>query len=228
MEGTGFGKRFVALRKQAGLTQEQVADRLCVTKAAVSKWERSQSLPDASMLPKIAALFDITLDDLMCYDKDVAVTLEPIDPDNSAAIARILSTDRILHEVLTRGRKPMVDETPESVFQYVTEWMERTNSQTMVVRYGDEVVGTLSISHRDHGLRRAYCDYWLSSDYWGRGIGTRALRCAMDEARKQGFRTLCNTILKDNEASLSDWLKEGAEFEDHFTKPDRYHASITL
>lgn len=49
------------------LTQEELACRLGVSKAAVSKWECGQSLPDIALVPQIASLFSVTLDDLFGY-----------------------------------------------------------------------------------------------------------------------------------------------------------------
>lgn len=51
-------------RKALGLTQEELARRLGVTKAAVSKWELGQSMPDAALLPSIAAQFALSIDEL--------------------------------------------------------------------------------------------------------------------------------------------------------------------
>lgn len=51
-------------RKALGLTQEELARRLGVTKAAVSKWELGQSMPDTALLPSIAAQFALSIDEL--------------------------------------------------------------------------------------------------------------------------------------------------------------------
>ncbi len=64
MEKT-IGKRIAELRKKSGMTQAELAGKLNVTDKAVSKWERDLSCPDISLLPKIAALFSISLDELM-------------------------------------------------------------------------------------------------------------------------------------------------------------------
>lgn len=54
-------------RKGKQMTQEELAGRLGVSKAAVSKWETGQSLPDITMLPQLATLFNITIDELLSY-----------------------------------------------------------------------------------------------------------------------------------------------------------------
>lgn len=52
-------------RKAENMTQEELAEKLGITKAAVSKWETGESLPDITMLPPIAELFGITMDELL-------------------------------------------------------------------------------------------------------------------------------------------------------------------
>ena len=47
-----------------GLTQEELASNLYVTKATVSKWERGQGYPEISLIPKIANFFGISIDEL--------------------------------------------------------------------------------------------------------------------------------------------------------------------
>ena len=64
MEQT-LGKRIMHHRKQLGLTQDQLAEKLGVTPQAVSKWENDQSCPDIYMLPKLADLFGTTTDTLL-------------------------------------------------------------------------------------------------------------------------------------------------------------------
>lgn len=60
---TVFSKQLQMLRKQSGITQEQLADKLGVTAQAVSKWENG-SYPDGDLLPKIADIFDVSIDNL--------------------------------------------------------------------------------------------------------------------------------------------------------------------
>lgn len=62
-----FGKALSTLRKRADMTQNEVADRLNMSRQAISKYERGESFPDISVLVMIAELFDITLDELIGY-----------------------------------------------------------------------------------------------------------------------------------------------------------------
>lgn len=57
-------ERISHLRKQKGMTQEQMASRLGVTSQAVSKWENEQSCPDVALLPVLSDVFGTTVDEL--------------------------------------------------------------------------------------------------------------------------------------------------------------------
>lgn len=60
-----LGKRIMQHRKRLGMTQEQLADRVGVSAQAVSKWENDLSCPDISLLPQLAEIFGITVDELL-------------------------------------------------------------------------------------------------------------------------------------------------------------------
>ena len=62
-----IGENIKRLRRERGMTQEQLAEKLNITNAAVSKWERGDSLPDITMLFPIADYFGISVDELMGY-----------------------------------------------------------------------------------------------------------------------------------------------------------------
>lgn len=56
---------FAEARKRAGLTQRYVADTLNVTTAAISQWENGVTKPRADLLPKVAKLYGVTIDELL-------------------------------------------------------------------------------------------------------------------------------------------------------------------
>ena len=60
-----IGQRIAELRKEKGLTQAELADRLGVTHQAVSQWERSETLPDILTLPKLAEIFGESVNSIM-------------------------------------------------------------------------------------------------------------------------------------------------------------------
>ena len=66
MEQVKIGKFIANKRKEQGLTQLQLAEKLGITDRAVSKWETGKSLPDASLMPELCKLLKITINDLLC------------------------------------------------------------------------------------------------------------------------------------------------------------------
>ena len=63
-----FGDNLVQLRKLHGLSQEDLADQLSVSRQTVSKWETGDSLPDIEKSRILADLFEVSLDDLVSYE----------------------------------------------------------------------------------------------------------------------------------------------------------------
>lgn len=57
-----FGERIYNLRKKSGMSQEEFADKLGVSRQAVSKWETGQSVPDSEKAAAIGAYFGVSLD----------------------------------------------------------------------------------------------------------------------------------------------------------------------
>lgn len=72
---TTFGERLKALRNEKHLTGEELGKLLNVTKVAVSKWETNDRFPDKDILIKLADIFNVTLDYLLCRTniRDAAV-----------------------------------------------------------------------------------------------------------------------------------------------------------
>lgn len=118
-----------SLRKQSGLTQEALAEQLGLTFQAVSKWENFQSSPDIQLLPRLAEIFQVSVDRLFGLEKP-----EPADKEQShqavgSATAAIeispqelpWQDDGNLRVVLYKGRTLLQSddaEAPKMVFRY--------------------------------------------------------------------------------------------------------------
>lgn len=74
MEKKTMGSFMAALRKANGLTQQQVADRLNVSNKTISKWECDDGYPEITMLPVIAELYGVSVDELLCGERLVRST----------------------------------------------------------------------------------------------------------------------------------------------------------
>lgn len=63
-----LGQNIIRLRREAGITQDQLASYIGVSKSSVSKWETNTSYPDIILLPQLATLFHVSVDELMGYE----------------------------------------------------------------------------------------------------------------------------------------------------------------
>lgn len=68
-----FHEKLQQLRKQKGLTQEQLADILFVSRTAVSKWESGRGFPNLESLKAISRFYNVTLDDLLSGEEILAL-----------------------------------------------------------------------------------------------------------------------------------------------------------
>jgi transcriptional regulator with XRE-family HTH domain len=63
-----FNEKLQQLRKQKGLTQEDLAELLFISRTAISKWESGRGLPNIDSLKAISKVFGITIDELLSTD----------------------------------------------------------------------------------------------------------------------------------------------------------------
>lgn len=74
MKKKTLGMMIASLRKENGMTQLELAEKMGVTDKAVSKWERDLSCPDVNTIPKLAETFGISVDELMQVRAEAAST----------------------------------------------------------------------------------------------------------------------------------------------------------
>ena len=103
-----MAQRLVDRRKAAGLSQEALAAQLGVSRQAVSKWERSESSPDTDNLIALAALYGVSLDELL-YGEATDDTDDPEDGDTGADASDEAEDVEASAEHAERGDKPLVD-----------------------------------------------------------------------------------------------------------------------
>ena len=79
-----FGEKLKEARKEAGLSQEQFAEKMSVSRSAVAKWESDKGMPDVNNLKVMAQLLDVSVDYLLDEDEKLSFneTKEAIDLDS--------------------------------------------------------------------------------------------------------------------------------------------------
>lgn len=94
-----LSEKLYTLRKKSGLSQEQLAEQLGVSRQAISKWESGQSIPESDKLVVISNYFKVPLDYLLKEDDEQQVISEVSQSDNS------LQTSDKTHVADTKGRR---------------------------------------------------------------------------------------------------------------------------
>mgnify|MGYP003317855541 CR=1 FL=1 len=68
-----FGEKLQELRKKKGLTQEELAEALYVSRTAVSKWESGRGYPNIDSLKEISKFFSVSIDELLSSEKLLSI-----------------------------------------------------------------------------------------------------------------------------------------------------------
>lgn len=84
-----LGNNLFNARKKCGLSQEEVAERLGVSRQTISKWELDETLPDICQSKKLANLYGLSLDELIEFDIDVKEIQDVIDRTNDTISEKI-------------------------------------------------------------------------------------------------------------------------------------------
>lgn len=77
-----LGDHLFRARKQRGLSQENVAEKLGVSRQTISKWELDETLPDIRQAKKLSTLYQLSLDDLIDFDLNVQEVQDVIERTN--------------------------------------------------------------------------------------------------------------------------------------------------
>lgn len=112
-----FGDFLYRLRKERGMTQAELADRLGVTNKAVSKWETGEAMPETALLVPLAGIFGVTVDELLKGERNVddTHTSDRADGNRADIFAGITEeirghiSNEINGHLFTRGKDDGVD-----------------------------------------------------------------------------------------------------------------------
>lgn len=107
MTDMNIGDQILFLRKNKGITQEQLAQKLGITNQAVSKWESGQCMPDIQLLPDIAAFFNVSIDKLMgvepgANDDDILLTINDQiqSAETGTEYSKVMKIVKALHAIV--------------------------------------------------------------------------------------------------------------------------------
>lgn len=84
-----LGNSLAQARRKRGLSQEEVADKLGVSRQTISKWETDDTLPDIRQAKRLAALYQLPLDELIDFDLDVDEVQQAIRRTSDAVADKI-------------------------------------------------------------------------------------------------------------------------------------------
>lgn len=84
-----LGNSLFQARKKRGMSQEEVAEKLGVSRQTISKWELDETLPDIRQSKKLAVLYGLSLDELIEFDIDVKEIQEVIDSTSEEVSEKI-------------------------------------------------------------------------------------------------------------------------------------------
>lgn len=86
-----LGNKIMTLRKKNNLSQEDLAEKVGVTRQTISKWELEETTPDINQAKKLSMIFNISLDELV--NNDV----------NSILIEKVSNTERLAGIIIIKG-----------------------------------------------------------------------------------------------------------------------------
>lgn len=171
-----LGEKLRAARKAAGLTQLDLAEKLLVSRQAITKWETDAGIPDIGNLKALAALFDVSVDYRVAGDEPVSgkVTREPVDlsvytPKRRrrflAVQARYPGATAITELLRTVKRRPLTWLIETLLpFNYIraVDSVERFAAHYLVDLGNRQILATVT---KDHLESRELTDHWD-----GRGV----------------------------------------------------------
>ena len=151
MRNTSIAENIAAGRRELGITQAALAERVGVTKAAVSKWELGQSLPDVAMLPRLASQLGVTLDELIGYGQELSdeeVSTIDGNKDEIADAKDVLSKKGVTYKNIWFKSDSDAGKFTSNLFSFPTTYVIDQNGNIV----GDPIVGAISSAEQRAAL----------------------------------------------------------------------------
>ncbi|WP_314010055.1 helix-turn-helix transcriptional regulator [Cryptobacterium curtum] len=139
-----IAKRLYEYRRAAGLSQEQVAAKIDVSRQAVSKWECAEASPDTDNLIALALLYGITVDELLFADPEKAIGEAPVSKaagvetaaDNAAQSEPAEDAAEQGEDTVARSENATAQSEDDTVYpdEEWTAWQQPNNPENDYVR----------------------------------------------------------------------------------------------
>lgn len=200
------GKRICSLREAKDMTQEQLASVLCVSPAAVSKWERNQAVPSVEMLWMLADYFGCTIDELVGRRQEQLERVGVYDEERLRLVA--IAGDLLQCGEISRQKGLLALEQELAGFQgdskflsfairYILQAFMKQMEVSRVVALLNNYAGTLPkeqnegpmvvaaleaiVSGESQDLIRETIASYIGMEYWEKIIGDKSRQLMRDE-----------------------------------------------
>lgn len=115
------GKFIAALRKEKGLTQEQLGDRLCVTNKTISRWENGNYMPNIEMLSLLSKEFNVSINEIIAGERLEAEEFKKAADDN--LVTALADSTFTLKEKITFFKKKWLREHIAMIVLCIVAWI---------------------------------------------------------------------------------------------------------
>ena len=168
-----FHEKLQELRKQKGMTQEELAEKLYVSRTAVSKWESGRGYPNIDSLKAIAKFFSVTVDQLLSGEE--VLTIAEVDQKEKQTYFRDLIFGLLDCSMVLFFMLPIFGQQEEGMIRAVT-LLSLTGIQCYLrIAYFTVVIGSVLLGIATLALQNCGCGIWVRSKgilsvFWN-GIG---------------------------------------------------------
>ena len=115
------GKFIAALRKEKGMTQEQLGERLCVTNKTISRWENGNYMPNIEMLSLLSNEFDVSINEMISVERLGTEEFKKAADDN--LVTALNSSTFTLKEKIAFFKKKWLREHIATMVLCVVAWI---------------------------------------------------------------------------------------------------------
>ena len=121
MDQIKTGKFIAALRREKGLTQEQLGEKLCVTNKTISRWENGNYMPDVEMLSLLSKEFGVSINELISGDRLLAEDFKKAADSN--LVAALNNSTFTLKESIAFFKKKWRKEHLSTIIACTVAWV---------------------------------------------------------------------------------------------------------